>query len=304
MRTGLMAPTLFTAEPCDVDRLRLAAELADDAGCEVVWVGDHLLWHVPMLEALTTLGTLAGMTRTAAVGSNILQLPLRRPLDVAASVATLHHLTHGRVVLGIGVGGEFEPEWEAAGVSPRTRGRRADEALNALRWYWDGEEAEGEFFTSPGVQVRPIVGTPPPIWVGGRSDAAVRRAARCDGYLGVWLSPRRITSIRDQIAAERGDRDGHRTALQVFTRLGSSAEQARSEALAAMAETYGIDPAPFEKYVAAGSPEDIAEFCSQYADVGVDHISFYLVGQGWDEQARWLAESVLPVVHQSTGSRS
>lgn len=304
MRTGLMAPTLFTAEPCDVDRLRLAAQLADDSGCEVVWVGDHLLWHVPMLEALTTLGALAGMIRTAAVGSNILQLPLRRPLDVAASVATLQFLTSGRVVLGVGVGGEFEPEWEAAGVNPRTRGRRADEALDALRWYWRGEEAEGSFFTSPGIRIRPDVSTPPPIWVGGRSDAAVSRAARCDGYLGVWLSPRRITSIRDQIAAERGSLDGHRTALQVFTRLGSDADLARDEALAAMAETYGIDPAPFEKYVAAGSPEDVAEFCARYADVGVDHISFYLVGEGWDEQAQWLVESVVPLVQQTEGART
>lgn len=296
MRTGLMAPTLFTSEPCDLDRLRLAGTIADDAGCEVVWVGDHLLWHVPILETLTTMGVLGAVTERVAVGSNILQLPLRRPIDVAASVATLQHLTGDRVVLGVGVGGEYEPEWRAAGVDVRTRGRRADEALQALRWLWAGKEASGELFTSPGVRVRPTVDTPPPIWVGGRSPAAVRRAAGQDGYLGVWLSPERVARIRADLEQHRGHLDGHRCALQVFVRLDDSAERAREVALDAMAANYQIDPAPFVRYVAAGRPDDVVAYCERYAGVGVDHISFYLVGPGWDEQATWLASEVLPRV--------
>jgi alkanesulfonate monooxygenase SsuD/methylene tetrahydromethanopterin reductase-like flavin-dependent oxidoreductase (luciferase family) len=293
-----MVPTLFTAEPCGLPQLQLGARLADEAGCEAVWVGDHLLWHVPMLETIATLGALAAMTTQTAVGSNILQLPLRRPLDVAAAFATISHLNDGRVILGIGVGGEYPPEWEAAGVDLKTRGRRADEAIDALRWFWNGESGQGEFFVSPGVKVQPAVDPHPPIWVGGRSEAAIRRAARTDGYLGVWISASRITKIREQIAEERGSLDGHRFALQVFTRMGSSAETARAEALEAMAQTYKIDPAPFSRYVAAGSAEDIAELCQEMAAVGVDHLSFYLVGPGWEEQAQQLAEEVLPLVHE------
>ena len=304
MHAGLMAPTLFTAEPCDLERLRLASTIADEGGFEVVWVGDHLLWHVPMLEATTTLGALAAMTRRVSIGTNILQLPLRRPVDVAASFATLSYLTKGRVVLGVGVGGEFEPEWRAAGVDPRTRGRRADEALEALGWLWRGEERQGELFDSPGVQVQPAVSSPPPVWVGGRSDAAVHRAARHDGYLGVWLSTRRYARIRDQVEEHRGDLERFRFGLQLFTRLGPSAEQSRDEALAAMAETYGIDPAPFERYVASGSAEDVAEMCARYAEIGVNHISFYLVGAGWDEQAHRLSEEVMPLLSTGSGDSS
>ncbi|MPZ60594.1 MAG: LLM class flavin-dependent oxidoreductase [Propionibacteriales bacterium] len=293
-----MVPTLFTFEPCPMERLREAAAIGDAQDLEALWVGDHLLWNVPMHEAVSTLAMLGALTTRTKVGTNILQLPLRRPVDVAKSFATISWLTQGRVIMGVGIGGEFEAEWQAAGVDPRKRGRRCDEALQALQWFWNGDEQQGEHFVSPGVAIEPGPAEPVPIWVGGRSDAAIRRAARWDGYLGVWLSVSRYRRIREQIESERGGDRPFRYALQMFTRIADDRERARDVAMPAMARTYNMDPSPFEKYVAMGTPADVAEFVDTYREAGVDHVSFYLIGDDWSEQARRLSEEVLPLIQE------
>src|SRR5919106_2330727 len=121
---GLMTPTLFVAEPCNAETIREAARIADDSKVDILWVGDHLLFNVPLLDPIIALGALAMHTERVRLGTNVLQLPLRNPLAVAKQFATLSYLTEGRIVMGVGVGGEYEPEWIGAGVDPRERGRR------------------------------------------------------------------------------------------------------------------------------------------------------------------------------------
>src|SRR4051794_3823478 len=200
IRFGLLVPTLMEFEPCGLDLLREAAHIGDHYGYEVLWVGDHLLFDSPILESTVSLAVLGAMTEKVKVGTNVLQLPLRRPIDVAKTFATISHLTDGRLVLGVGVGGGFPAEWEAAGVDIRERGARCDDAIDVLGWLWEGRAAEGRFASSPGLAI-----APPPfggrvaIWVGGRVDAAVRRAARCDGALNIWVSPQRCAQIRERV---------------------------------------------------------------------------------------------------------
>src|SRR4051794_1550484 len=109
-------------EPCGFERLAEAAMLGDEHGFETLWVGDHLLFSAPILDATVAVATLGALTKRVNVGTNVLQLPLRRPIDVAKAYSSLSFVTGGRVILGIGVGGHFEPEWMAAGVDRRQRG--------------------------------------------------------------------------------------------------------------------------------------------------------------------------------------
>jgi alkanesulfonate monooxygenase SsuD/methylene tetrahydromethanopterin reductase-like flavin-dependent oxidoreductase (luciferase family) len=297
VRFGLLVPTLMEFEPCGLDRLREAAAIGDDYGFEVLWVGDHLMFSSPILESTVSVAILGSLTSRVSVGTNVLQLPLRRPLDVAKSYATISHLTGGRVVLGIGVGGEFETEWQAAGVDRRQRGARCDEAIDTLLHLWEGCEAKGRFASSPAMAIDPPpAGGRVPLWVGGRVEAAVRRAARCNGSLSMWVSPRRCTEIRDQITELRsGDIDEFTFGLELLAHIDDDLGRARTHIHEAVSRLH-LDPDRIERYTAYGPPERVAEHVMEYVRAGVTHISFYLPGVGWSEQAMRVATEVLPLI--------
>jgi alkanesulfonate monooxygenase SsuD/methylene tetrahydromethanopterin reductase-like flavin-dependent oxidoreductase (luciferase family) len=300
---GLLVPTLMEFEPCGLDRLREAARLGDEHDFDVLWVGDHLMFSSPILDAMVSIGVLGAMTTRVSVGTNVLQLPLRRPVDVAKSFATISYLTGGRLILGIGVGGEFGPEWAAAGISPRERGARCDEAIDALGWYWSGIEANGKYASSPGLAINPPpAGGRVPIWVGGRSGAAIRRAARCDGSLNIWVSPQRCTQICEEVRSLRSERmDEFTFGLELLAHVDDNAERARRDTREAISRLH-LDPDALEKYVAFGSPAVVAERVLEYLAAGVQHVSFYLPGTGWSEQVRRIAEEVVPLVRASLSS--
>ena len=130
-------------------------------------------------------------------------LPLRHPVLVARQLASIAELTPGRLIFGVGIGGEDRHELEICGVDPRTVGRRMDESLQILRALSDGKPVsfDGEFFLLHDALIIPAPSPPIPLIVGGRSDAAVRRAGRFgDGWLGIWVSPRRFSSVVEQVA--------------------------------------------------------------------------------------------------------
>lgn len=301
---GLMVPTLFVAESCDLNRIREAAELADESGVDVLWVGDHLLYNVPLLDPIITLGVLASQTKRVQIGTNVLQLPLRNPLTVAKEFATLSYLTGGRVVMGVGVGGEYEPEWVGAGVNLRERGQRCDEALRMLHHHWDGNGAAGVFYDAPGVSVEPRPARPIPIWIGGRSDAAYARASNHDGYIGYMLSVRRFADARNEILNRGADPNRFTFGLQLMTRIEDTQEQAVETACGALAKVYGVNPKAFRRYIAAGTPEQVVEFVQSYVDEGLTHASFYLHGPDWSHQATRLVSEVLPLLSAAEPSTS
>ena len=158
------------------------------------------------------LARLSAATERAWIGTSILLLPLYPPAIVAKQVADLDRATGGRVILGVGVGGEYPQEFRACGVPVGERGRRADEAIVLLRRLWRGEEIshDGPFFPMTDVRIHPPPAQPggPPIVVAGRKDPAMRRAAVLgDGWMPYLYSPRRyaasVSRIR-QIADEAG----------------------------------------------------------------------------------------------------
>src|SRR6201995_936944 len=187
-----------------------AARLAEELGFSAAWVGDHLACPAPGLDAPSCLAAAAAVTENIRLGLSVMLLGLRAPAWSAKILATIDHLSSGRLVLGVGVGGEFPDEFRAAGVPVRQRGARLDDALNVIRPLLAGEPVpyEGRTMTVSSPALRPAMAAPPPIYVGGRGEAALSRAARHgDMWLPMWLTPDRVAE-RTRLLAEPAEREG------------------------------------------------------------------------------------------------
>jgi alkanesulfonate monooxygenase SsuD/methylene tetrahydromethanopterin reductase-like flavin-dependent oxidoreductase (luciferase family) len=275
VRVGLFVDAL---EPTDGDPERLRAILGQvaDANVDHLCVGDHVSFFVGagsdgLIRATSLLAAQAALP--VSVGAYL--LPLRHPVTVARQLATIAQLAPGRLTLGVGLGGEDRREIEVCGVDPTTRGRRMDECLRILRLLADGTPVtfDGEFFALDDALILPSPSPSIPLIVGGRSDAAVNRAATLgDGWLGIWVSPRRYGTVRDQIArraAEVGrspSRFEH--ALNVWCGFAKTHEIAREVLASQMQDFYQMPFEPFERYSPCGTPEDVAAFLRPYIDAG------------------------------------
>jgi alkanesulfonate monooxygenase SsuD/methylene tetrahydromethanopterin reductase-like flavin-dependent oxidoreductase (luciferase family) len=245
-------------------------------GIDHVCCGDHVSFFGGLgFDGLVQATTLAMLHPALPVYIGVYQLPLRHPVPVARQLADLGQLAPGRLIFGTGIGGEDRHEVAICGVDPATRGLRMDECLAIVRQLLSGKPVtyHGTFFDLDEAVIAPAPATPIPIIIGGRSDAAIRRAGRLgDGWLGVWNSPRRFAAAV-QIAAEeaarvdRPDPPG-RHAMQVWCGLADSRPAARASLAPAMEAFYQLPFERFERYCPYGTAEDVAEFLAPYAAAG------------------------------------
>ncbi len=261
---------------------------AADAGLDHVCAGDHVSFFVGAGTDGLLNATALAMTHPALpVYVAVYLLPLRHPTLVARQIADLDLLAPGRLILGVGIGGEDPHEYEVCGVDPRTRGRRMDESLTLLGSLLAGAPVtfHGEFFDVEDALILPAPRSPVPLIVGGRSDAAVRRAALLgDGWIGIWNSASRFAQVVDAIdeqAAAAGRADHPRAhAMQVWCGIADDRTQARKLVSTAMEGFYQIPFERFERYSPYGSPEEVAAFLAPYAAAGCT--SFNLIPQSPD----------------------
>lgn len=208
------------------EELAPIARAADEAGYHGMALADHVLnletltteypytadgnrrWDAftPWLDPMVTIGALGAVTERLRFFTNIYVLPMRDPFTVAKTVATASALTGGRVALGVGMGW-CEEEFDLLGAAFRRRGARADEMLDVLAQLWEGGwvEHHGEFYDFPRLEMTPTPPGPVPIYVGGLSDAALRRAARHDGWISDLISTDQAAEYRATIDAHRDD---------------------------------------------------------------------------------------------------
>jgi alkanesulfonate monooxygenase SsuD/methylene tetrahydromethanopterin reductase-like flavin-dependent oxidoreductase (luciferase family) len=274
VRVGLFPPV---GQPSGgPEQLHATLARVAEEGVDHVCVGDHVSFFVGAgSDGLVTATSMLAAQSELPVYVGLYLLPLRHPVPVARQLATIAQLAPGRLTLGVGIGGEDRHEIEVCGVDPRTRGRRMDECLQILRSLADGTPVtfDGQFFSFQNALILPAPSPPVPLIVGGRSDAAVSRAARLgDGWLGIWVSPRRFASVAEQITREAGDagRDpnGFEHALNVWCGFGPTREAAREPLAAQMQAFYQMPFEPFERYSPYGTPEHVAEFLSPYIEAG------------------------------------
>ena len=275
IRVGLFPDALQLTDG-DPERLRATLGQAPDAGVDHLCVGDHVSFFVGAgSDGLISASSLLALQAELPVYVGLYLLPLRHPVPVARQLATIAQLAPGRLTLGVGLGGEDPHEIEICGVDPKTRGRRMDECLQILRSLADGTPVtfDGEFFALDDALIVPAPSPSIPLIVGGRSDAAVSRAARLgDGWLGIWVSPRRYAAVRDHIAREavQAGRNASRFehALNVWCGFATTREAARELLATQMERFYQMPFESFERYSPYGMPEDVAEFLRPYIEAG------------------------------------
>jgi probable F420-dependent oxidoreductase len=291
------------------ESLRALATRAEALGYDSIWTGDHIAFHNPTLESLTTLSHLAAVTRRVRIGTGVYLLALRHPTVAAKTVATLDVLSGGRFVFGVGVGGEFPKEFEAVGVPHHERGRRVDEAIAVCRLLWSKSPAsfQGRFvsFTDLALEPKPVQPGGPPIWIGGRSDHALRRAARLgDGWISYVVTPDRYRASLEKIqalAAEAGRPlelgRGFEPAHLFFAVVDDDWERARAQAARYLTRQYNQ---PFDelvrKYCLLGPPSACRETLARFVEAGVRTfvIGFVAGAERASEQLERFATEVLP----------
>jgi len=301
-------PSTGTWEP-RIDELVALVELVDRCGYDSLWVGDHVSFAVPILDPLLQLAQAAVVSRRLTLGTSVLLLPLRHPAPVAKQVATLDHLTEGRLIFGVGVGGEFPKEYEVCGVPRGERGARLAEGVAVLRKLWSGEPVShsGRFYGPfSDVPMRPPPRQPggPPIWFAGRTDPALRRIGRIgDGYLSYVVTPEMYRDALGKIAdaAQQAGRQPKvfGTGHLLFTRLDESYEAALDAATETLSVRYAMDfRKPAMRYCALGTPRQVAERIRDFYAAGVRHVALDLLGpyEQRHRQIEWFAAEAMPLL--------
>src|SRR6056297_2777572 len=227
LRVGTLGDASMSTGP--LERRRALAARVRESGLDHVFVADHISFFTGLgMDGLIQAATLAALHETLEVYVGVYLLALRHPLPVARQIASLCESAPGRLVLGVGVGGEDRHEIEVCGVDPATRGRRTDSCLDIVRRVLDGDTVgiDDEFFTLYDAVIKPTPTPRVPFLVGGRSDAAVERAGRLgDGWLAAWCSSRRFAEgvrAAEEIGAGRDVTWNH--GLQVWVGVGDHAD--------------------------------------------------------------------------------
>ena len=252
------------------------ARRAEAAGFDSVWCGDHV-GH--LVDGLTALGILAGATEQVVVGVDVLVVPYRSAAMIAKGLATVAAVAPGRVVAGFGVGGEFPGEFQATNAAITTRGAYADEAIDIAVQLWSGDPVSyrGRFVTLDEFQLEPAPTPPPDIWIGGRSEAAMRRAVRfATGYSPYLVSAQQLASRRArlaELAAEAGRAADELTLACLLTLVPGPDVDAAVELAMASLKLSGLSPESVRACYLLGDDEAIVSRVQEYVDAGMDYLN-------------------------------
>jgi probable F420-dependent oxidoreductase len=277
-------------------------DMCEAGGVDSIWQTDRIVGRQPFLESMTAMAALAGRTRRMRFGMNVVSLAFRDPVLLAKQCATIDMLSDGRLLPAFGIGSPLGPEWQALGVDTKTRGRRTDECLDIIRRLWRENDVDfsGAFYQLKGVTIAPKpVQADLPMWIGGSSDAAIRRTARIGtGWLAGGDPPAeaaRVVAAIKAAATEAGrsiDEDHYGAGFAFH--FGSGDAPAVRKAMDAYAKRTGRDAT---HAFAVGDTEAILARVADYVDAGVSKFVLRPLGDDDDAilaQTRLLIEQVLP----------
>ena len=272
-----------------------------------IWLSDRLSSPVPVPEVMTTLAAIAARTTRLKFGPSVVVLPYRTPVVAAKEMATVDWLSQGRLFPAVGVGVELPREFEASGVTFSERGRRTDEAIRVIRMLWTQDEVtfQGDFYKLDRISVFPKPWqTPPPIWIGGKSEAAMRRTARLgDGWMPSFITPDEmragVRKVQDLAAAA-----GRQVPEDHFGTLINYALADTEAAGLAMAQPYiprgRVDEATMRQCTAFGAAGRLIEKIEEYVKAGASKFILrpLVPSERMLEQLGRVADEVCPEFHR------
>jgi probable F420-dependent oxidoreductase len=277
----------------------------EELGFDSLWFSDRLISTTPTLGSFAALAAVAARTRRLKFGSAVLVLPTRHPVEVAKEIATIDLISNGRMLPAFGLGTEDEREYEAAGVPKMERAGRTDEAVGLLRRLWTEDHVthQGRYYRLSDVSItpKPVQRPCPPIWFGGRSEAAYRRTGRIgDGWLASFITPHEVEHGIASISAAAADAgrtiDADHYGAIISFRIGTSSEQARGGLVPGLIRLRA--DAPVEEYCALGTPQDCVTMIRRYVEAGASKFVMRpaCLPEELDEQIELLAREVVPAV--------
>jgi probable F420-dependent oxidoreductase len=279
-------------------------DLCEAGGVDSLWQTDRLISREPILECLTTMAALAGRTRRIKFGVNVISLALRDPVLVAKQCATVDVLSEGRLLPAFGIGSPLAPEWKALAVDTQTRGRRTDEALEIIHRLWTEETVDfaGVHYRLQGASIAPKPVQPDlPMWIGGSSDAAIRRTAKYGtGWQAGAETPAQVAPIVARIRAAAADArrpiDEDHYGAGIPFRFGRADDAGVARAIEAYVKRTGNDPM---QYFAIGDSAAVLDRIAAYVAAGISKFILRPLAKGDDDvlaQTRRLIDEVLPEV--------
>jgi alkanesulfonate monooxygenase SsuD/methylene tetrahydromethanopterin reductase-like flavin-dependent oxidoreductase (luciferase family) len=314
VKVGLRLPE-GGQEPLAAVEVAVAAE---ELGYDSVFLGEHhgfaTYWPSPQL----VLAAIAARTRRVLVGTNIVLLPLARPVRLAAEVALLDRLSGGRALLGVGLGWDAG-ESRALGADLRTRGTDADEALTLIRRLWAGGpvDHDGARVTLRGFELVPVPERPPPVWVGGRSEAALQRAAllgdalTADAALTVDELRRAFDRV-DELRAAAGRPPAAERPVTRHVVLADSVSEARALAAAYLERDHALHRERGNPMVLAARADDryvvgdltavTAQLDRLRAEAGITHLLVKLPGRLAPTELRGQMDDLIRSINGDRGA--
>lgn len=301
------AGVLCEPEWVDPETIAGLAQLAESRGFDSLWLHDHLLTPAELkqvqspdaLEPTVLLGWLASLVQNLAVGVATFVVPFRDPVLMAKQLATLDVLYPGRIIAGVGIG-QYESEFESLGLDTyRQRGRVTDEYLDIIRALFAGEPStvSGNFrsIREASFHPRPPSGNVP-LWVGGGSEAAIKRAARIgDGWVPASMTPERVSAGRDLLETELNGRG--RTVSDVTIALSLTIEREQDASRHKDMESRGLHA---HSSAIGGNSEQVTSLLNEFVEAGVEHFLLSLPEEsvtGVSENISWFSEEVAPAFH-------
>ena len=287
MKFGVCIP--HYGRPIDAAGLTEMAIKAEEMGFDSVWVTDHIIvphvipdrppdivYRRNMLEPITLLAHLGAVTSRVNIGTSVIILPYRNPVILAKALATADVLSNGRVIFGAAVGW-MEGEFAALNAEFEERGAVSDEYLGLLKELWTNETPtfEGNRFQVADVTFSPMpVQQPhPPIWIGGRSRAGARRAAK----FGDFWHPVQIPASEVKEKADYMREYCSRIGREIPPKLSFRCNLQISDS-----------PARGDRGALQGTGEDIVGDIKDYADAGVSHIIMEIQGESFGDKFRMM----------------
>lgn len=300
VRVGIAVPQGFPDGRVDLDLVRRVAAAAEDAGFDDLWVMEQITGRLAVLEPVTLLAYLAGITSRVRLGAAVLVTTLRNPVQLAKALSSLDHLAQGRLTVGVGLGTTTRM-YPAFGLPEDRRVARFVEGLRIMQALWTEAAVtlRTEHYALADVAMEPKpVQQPLPLWFGARAPEAQRRAARFGtGWMGAGSSSvdeflQEIASMKRVLADEGKDPAGFTLSKRVYLALGRDREDALSRMRPWIGAFYG-NPQLADRWAVAGTPADCLEALRPVVAAGVHHL---LLNPVFDPlgHLRAIAEEIAP----------
>lgn len=263
-------------------------QAVDQLGFDALWTGEHIVFHRPILDAIPLLAGVAALTKRVRIGPAAIMAPLRHPTMLAKELTTLDIISGGRLDIVVGVGGDYPKEFEACDVPMARRGQCTTETIEIMRQYWTQERFSygGEIFELDDVWMspKPVQTAGPPVWIAGRSNAAITRAARLgDGYMPYMYTADRCAGAFAEVDAravelDRPLRAGFTRSAFVYVSMDDSPQRARELGIRDLSWRYGKDFGPWiDKYCVHGTPDMVIDGLREFAAAGVEHLALGMI---------------------------